>query len=513
MNLPIVNENNKEIEKENEIENKKEYKIKRSDGYYNISIIQNRDKIHFYCNKDDNCDNSEQFSNNYEIHLNFEEILILNEQFRKCQTNDEIFNLLIEKFENNKNKIRLRETIKDEIVTLVIKEEFIEINLMKRNINKDYLINKLCKSYNSFIEEIYKLQEENEMLKEHNNLFMKDFNNMIKDVKYIKDENNKLKNEVEGLKSFHDNNFNEINDFFSEPDKLELGHYLTDDAYCNNLLDNSFTIFKSMNNHIYLVYATETKNIQCLDMNFKKIVKTIINPHYDNFITNIRYYYDKINNRELILSISKDNNNIKIWDINKWNCLLDLKNNYKSGCLKSACLLNDEQNNINYIIASNDEEFNLITVYNFSGIKIKEIPKSEDITYFIDTFYDKKESKYYILSGNRNSVKSFNFKENKLYKKYHQQNSKSDHMSITIFSNNLNNSNNEVIKLIESDTEGYIRIWDFHDCLLLNKINVSQDMRLNGICLWNELFLFAACNDGTIKLVVLNHKIILVVYI
>ena len=168
--------------------------------------------------------------------------------------------------------------------------------------------------------------------------------------------------------------------------------------------------------------------------------------------------------------------------------------------------MNDENNNNNYIIISNDEEFNLIMVYDFNGVKIKEIPKSEDITYFIDIFYDKTESISYIISGNRNSVKSFNFKENKLYKKYNEHNSKSDHLSIIIYSNNSYNlNNNDIIKLIESDTEGYIRIWDFHDCLLINKINASQDMRLNGICLWNEKYLFAACNDGTIKLIMLKN--------
>ena len=478
-----------ENKNKNNLENKKEFKIKRSDGYYTISIIKDKDDIIFNCKKDDD------LFPNYQIKLNYNEILILNEKFKSCKSNDEIYNLLIDSFE--KNEIRLRQTIRNEIITLLIKSENIEINLMQTNINKDYIINKLCKSYNTFIVEIYKLQEENEELKEHNNLFMNDFNNLIKDVQYIKKENENLKNEVEGLKSFHNNQINEKDDFFTDPYKLEFGHYLTDDSYINNVLDNTFTIFKSMNNHIYLVYSTEEKNIQCLDINTKKNIKTIINPHSNNFITNIRYYYDKKNNRDLIISVSKDNNNVKIWDVKNWNCILDLKNIYNSGCLKSACIMDDLNNN--YIIVSNDEEFNLIQIYDFNNIKIKEIQKSEDITYFIDTYYDIKESTYYIISGNRNVVKSFNFKENNLYKKYNEQNSKTGHLSIIIY------SNNDIVKLIESDTEGYIRIWDFHEALLLNKFSVCQDIKLNGICLWNEKYLFVACNDNTIKLIILSN--------
>ena len=487
-------QNPKESNKKNEYENAKQFKIKKSDGDYDLTIFKdpNKDYIIFSCHKEDD------LLLIYETNLKIKELAILNEKFSSCNSIDEIYNLLLEKFENN--QVKIRETIKNEIITLVIKSEKIEINLIRNKLNKDYIINKLCKSYNSFIVEIYNLQEENEKLKEQNNIFMNEFPKVIKDVQFLKDENCKLVNEIQGLKSFHNRKENENNEYLTNPNQLQLGHYLTDDSYANNVIDNTFVIFNSRENYIYLIYSTEDKNIQCMNINTKKIIKILLNPHNNNYISNLRYIFDKNNNRDLILSVSKEINHIKIWDINNWDCIVDLKNIYSCGFIRSACIMNAD--NSNYIIVSNDDEFNLIKIFDFNCLKINELPKSEDICYFIDSYYDKKKSNYYILSGNRLCVKSFDFKENKLYKKYSEQNSKSGHYSIII------NTKDDITNLIESDTDGFIRIWNFHSASLLKKITACQDIRLNGICLWNENYLFSGCNDNTIILIDLNNDIV-----
>ena len=487
-------QNPKESNEKNEYENAKQFKIKKSDGDYDLTIFKepNKDYIIFSCHKEDD------LLLIYETNLKIKELAILNEKFSLCNSIDDIYFLLLEKFENN--QVKIRETIKNEIITLVIKSEKIEINLIRNKLNKDYIINKLCKSYNSFIVEIYNLQEENEKLKEQNNIFMNEFPKVIKDVQFLKDENCKLVNEIQGLKSFHNRKENENNEYLTNPNQLQLGHYLTDDSYANNVIDNTFVIFNSRENYIYLVYSTEDKNIQCMNINTKKIIKILLNPHNNNYISNLRYIFDKNNNRDLILSVSKEINHIKIWDINNWDCIVDLKNIYSCGFIRSACIMNAD--NSNYIIVSNDDEFNLIKIFDFNCLKINELPKSEDICYFIDSYYDKKKSNYYILSGNRLCVKSFDFKENKLYKKYSEQNSKSGHYSIII------NTKDDITNLIESDTDGFIRIWNFHSASLLKKITACQDIRLNGICLWNENYLFSGCNDNTIILIDLNNDIV-----
>ena len=59
--------------------------------------------------------------------------------------------------------------------------------------------------------------------------------------------------------------------------------------------------------------------------------------------------------------------------------------------------------------------------------------------------------------------------------------------------------------MIESSYEGHIRIWDFHSAELIKKIYVSQ-YQLNGICLWNNKYLFVGCHDKNLKLINLDSE-------
>ena len=54
--------------------------------------------------------------------------------------------------------------------------------------------------------------------------------------------------------------------------------------------------------------------------------------------------------------------------------------------------------------------------------------------------------------------------------------------------------------MIESSGDCNIRIWNFHRGELLKKINV-YNIRLFGICLWNNDYLFVGCEDKSIKLI------------
>lgn len=86
-----------------------------------------------------------------------------------------------------------------------------------------------------------------------------------------------------------------------------------------------------------------------------------------------------------------------------------LENIYKVGKILSAWLFN--YNNKLYIIASNNSnnyisffKHSFIKVYDLEGKIIKELNDSCDRTYFIDTFYDQKLDKNYIISCNKNDI-------------------------------------------------------------------------------------------------------------
>ena len=55
--------------------------------------------------------------------------------------------------------------------------------------------------------------------------------------------------------------------------------------------------------------------------------------------------------------------------------------------------------------------------------------------------------------------------------------------------------------------DGYIRIWNFHENILLNRIKISAQ-GIKGRCLWDENHIFVGCDERCIKLVQFNDGII-----
>ena len=276
------------------------------------------------------------------------------------------------------------------------------------------------------------------------------------------------------------------------PLKFKLLKEITTDSFSSFFLDNSFCIFKSIDGILCLIYSNKNNSIISYNLDSNKKLNEIKNAH-NKHISNIRYYLDKNKKVDLIISISS-RENIKIWNFNNLECLLDINKVNKVGRLLSAYIIND--NDVNYLLTSNSnhpEEAEPIKLYDFKGVKIKEVKDSEDNTFFVNTYYEKKSSKIYIITGNFGYAKSYDYKEDKVYKKY-DSDDKRRHYSLII------NENENMVKLIDSSCDGNIRIWNFDTGDLLNKINVDEN-QIYSICLWNNNYLLAGCMDETIQLI------------
>ena len=183
--------------------------------------------------------------------------------------------------------------------------------------------------------------------------------------------------------------------------------------------------------------------------------------------------------------------------------LLNLKNTNVSGWIFSACFLNN--NNHNFILTNNiDLDIcESIKFYDFKGNKIKEINESNEITYFIDSYYALKLSNNYIITGNKGFAKSYDYNSNGIFHKYNDNNDKKYEFDNVIIINK-----EKLIQIIASSRDGNIRIWNFHTGILLNKIKINN-CKLYGICLWNREYLFVGCDDKNIKLIDLNKGIVI----
>ena len=260
-----------------------------------------------------------------------------------------------------------------------------------------------------------------------------------------------------------------------------------------DLFSQPLIIFKSIYDKLFLIFSNSNNSIISYNINENKLIAEIKNCH-NNTISHFKHFFDKNKKRDIIMSLSYEDNNLKLWDAYNWENILNIPKVNNNGYLYSACFLNkpnDFLNNI-LILTCNFRESNEaeeIKIFNLKGNKINEIKNSNENTFSIESFYDIKLSKNFIITGNKDYVKSYDFDDNQLYFKY-QENGNGFHYDIIL------KDNENIIKLLESCYDGFVRIWDFHSNLLLNKILVSSKRGFIFYkCLWNNDYLFSGIFD------------------
>ena len=494
----------------------KEYTLNKDNNKYGIKIGKTKDEIILnYLN--------------YEGKFNLDDLIKISKLFCICKSIDEVYEFIINLF--NRNKVAIKEINNNKYLKLKFgiynnikcMEEKVEIIMYYNKNNKYSIINEIYRKYNIIQQNLDNVQEENKKLKEQ-------IKQILEEITDLKNENINLKKEINSLKiSKNENkdpaqsivdkecnkdikgnnneeseNNKEImnnNHFKSNPYNIRFFTELTDDSYSHWGIDNTFTTFTTLNNISYLVYATEEYSIHFYNLNKQKLVKEIQNAHSEDQVTNFRHFVDETKKRDILMSIAADSRNVRLWDIKNWELLTNITNIYKTGYIYSASFLTED--NKNYIVTCNSsQKSETIKVFDFYGVQTKEICNSNEDTYFIDTYFDKKLFKYFILTGNIGYVKSYDYSTNKLYYKYYDKGNNRGHDSIII------DDNKEMVKLIESSGDGFIRIWKFHNGTLLNKICTGKN-ELRGICLWNSNYLFVGCTDNTIKLVEIENGLVL----
>ena len=173
-------------------------------------------------------------------------------------------------------------------------------------------------------------------------------------------------------------------------------------------------------------------------------------------------------------------------------CLLNLFDIYNIGNIFSSCFFN--YNNINYILTSNGQLDN-IKMLSLSGKIYQSIQNTlSSSCFFVNHFYDQKQLKYYIIMGHMNFVTSYDFDEKQLYKQY-KDDGNGWHAYVKVF------HDGDIIKLLDSCWEDdYLRIWDFHSGILLNKIK-TEGKHIKCIFIFNNNYIFVGCANHSIKLI------------
>ena len=193
----------------------------------------------------------------------------------------------------------------------------------------------------------------------------------------------------------------------SNPNEIKYLKDIVNDSYIKFEKANSFCIFRSIDEIFYLIYSTKNNSIISYDIIENKKIIEIKNAHKDN-ITGFRHYLDNYYKRDLLISMSYDNNNINLCNVNNFNCILNLENINEIGrYLSCSCFLNDK--NQIYIITGNRNygSGDPIKVFDLKGKMIKQIKDSYEDVGYMDIYYDDKQSKIYILIADETKAISF----------------------------------------------------------------------------------------------------------
>ena len=298
---------------------------------------------------------------------------------------------------------------------------------------------------------------------------------IIKKPKNIEPKNiEPKKEEIKEKNKLREINFEKITSFPYE-------FYFYKDLIKENLgLCSIFIIFKSINGILTLVYVTDDYSIISYDIEQNKQLNIIIKPQKD--ICNLQYCLDNKNKRDLILSQSSYNN-IKIWDINNCDCLLNLKDMELSYVSVSKVSFINSNNNIYIILSSTSFSDPTCKLFDLSGNLIKVIKFDSNINY-ITTYDDDELSKIYILISTPNMVKSYSYDEDKIYHSYLNIRKSFIYNLIVVNKDRIWEPTH-----LFGNYGNYVIIWNFHTGEMLN--NVCFNANINNICLWNNQFIIA----------------------
>jgi hypothetical protein len=226
-------------------------------------------------------------------------------------------------------------------------------------------------------------------------------------------EKNKTKNQKSKtiIKSNNNINNSKLNENQSPKELKVFKEIIKEDNW--NLI-----VFKSVYDLILVVFIGKNYSIITNNLNDNKKIFEITKTN--RTLNEIKHFLSKNNKRDLVSSISMHDNNIKVWNFNNLECILNI--DFRIGNfflnLNSVCFLNNG-NDIHLIFSSiNVPQTQLIHIYNLRGNKIKELNNNKVQNYFVDTFYDDKFSKNYIIISTNADIRALDYNDNKIVKHY-----------------------------------------------------------------------------------------------
>ena len=163
----------------------------------------------------------------------------------------------------------------------------------------------------------------------------------------------------------------------------------------------------------------------------------------------------------------------------------------------SSCIIFDKNN---FTIFCTGRQ-NYIKIYNQAGEFIKNIGNNDALRFYIDS--SEIEDKKYLIVGGNKGIQVFNLPALTEYHTFIEGNDGNYHNEAKII------KINDTYNLIDTGSFNHIKIWDFINKNLINKINSDTTDNLRGFMIINNRYLFIGSYDKNIKEFDLEKKIMI----
>ena len=401
--------------------------------------------------------------------------------------------------ENKKND-NMKNIIEKDIINIhnEIKKHRNEINLSLINQNQDIRnlsqkSNNLQKSVEEINQDIDNIQEEQEKISSDYN----DINKKLEEIelkikdnfqKQILEENKSLKEKVNELANkchLLDEKFNNFEELNNIPSNFEFSKTISTDLFKKNFYNNRACIFVSCeDNNVYIAFGESSLNLEGYNV-IEDEKFTICKGLHENFFDSCRHYYDKENERDLIITASLDSH-VKVVNFIYENSEIIIDLNFQSKdrvIINTAYFINDI-----ILIPFSSSNAGTIKFYNMKEEYISELEKNVGFILGMNVYYEEESQINYILIANTVGILSYNMEKSSI----------ASFIPKMTLEQRKNNGFDEpyVIRkgkklLLIGPCFDYplLYIWDFIKGDLIEKIDTSSGM--SDMCLWNDRYAFA----------------------
>ena len=327
-------------------------------------------------------------------------------------------------------------------------------------------------------------------------------NNILDEI-----ENNKKKNEL--ISEY----INKINyKFKGDPQnlkyKLDFNVLSKSQGY-----NDAFEVFISYKDNKEYLVVRNTDNNNNLDVftlfDNKKILSL---KGHENLITTIRYFINNKDNNEYLVSADW-NYKVIVWDVtNNFNIKYNIRDFWKLHTeMWTLMLVFPHNNDNNYIVISSsvyikNPYVSNTQIYSLSdGQFIKYVKNVDCEVWYLLSWYNKKNDKYYIVQLGSKKIIINNLLEDEVYTQFINE-PEDNQVSGFIY----NKDNNDY--LCSSSVRGFINIWDLFNKTIYKTINTNIDTKnyiLYHIIQWNSKYAIVATQNKSFKIVDLeNEKVV-----